>query len=657
MSIPFSNTHYRIPRGFASLLEGLTMEVLREQPRDIPHFAARYFAELLKKREESGFDPAEWSAALEDRYYNNHSFQHQEDATFTARTEDVFSSIGNVQLSQVFTSSVQGNEEDGDKHPEDIAFTARSEDVFSSTGNVQLSQDLTSSVQENEEDENKHSEDATFTARTEDVFSSVGNVQLSQDLTSSVQVNEEDEDKHSEEATFTARMEDVFSSVGNVQLSQDLTSSVQESAEDEDKLPEDTARSKDVLSSARKEEDENKHPEDTVFTARTEDVFSSTGNVQDLTSSVQENEEEEDKLGEDNAIPAHTEDTSDRTESVPVLDNAEDTVEPQDPPSSSLLAEVEPQEEKSDTDNTLREQSATVIQAAFRGHQAREGVRKLKDEPGEKFSGQEYPPSEETASHQEHLEHGEHLEPQPEEKSQEDSAPLQSDDNNTETEPIPHGGATTEDRLSGEHPLDEGLEIGQTQDLQEEKEKQKEDGHENPIIEDVPGDHGGPQAHEEEKENIEDQDTTQNQGHIEDKVAKENDGDGHHIQDEEETQEPDTSVTHEAKMIEEQQESADNQDNETKEQLEEKIEEQAEATTNMTGEQQEDREENEALRKQTEEALDIALDDPDANAAAAKIQAGFRGHMTRKKMKSGDKDVKHKEGKEGSSAQGEHEGD
>ncbi|CAJ0967085.1 unnamed protein product [Ranitomeya imitator] len=66
---------------------------------------------------------------------------------------------------------------------------------------------------------------------------------------------------------------------------------------------------------------------------------------------------------------------------------------------------------------------------------------------------------------------------------------------------------------------------------------------------------------------------------------------------------------------------------------------------------------NEALRKQAEEALDIALDDPDANAAAAKIQAGFRGHMTRKKMKSGDKDVKHKEGKEGTSAQGEHEGD
>lgn len=31
--------------------------------------------------------------------------------------------------------------------------------------------------------------------------------------------------------------------------------------------------------------------------------------------------------------------------------------------------------------------------------------------------------------------------------------------------------------------------------------------------------------------------------------------------------------------------------------------------------------------------MDIPLDDPAANKAATKIQAGFRGHMTRKKMK------------------------
>ncbi|XP_075384120.1 neurogranin [Tenrec ecaudatus] len=37
-----------------------------------------------------------------------------------------------------------------------------------------------------------------------------------------------------------------------------------------------------------------------------------------------------------------------------------------------------------------------------------------------------------------------------------------------------------------------------------------------------------------------------------------------------------------------------------------------------------------------DDILDIPLDDPGANAAAAKIQASFRGHMARKKIKSGE---------------------
>uniref|UniRef100_A0A8C2B349 RIIa domain-containing protein n=1 Tax=Cyprinus carpio TaxID=7962 RepID=A0A8C2B349_CYPCA len=75
MSVPFSNTNLRIPRGFGNLLECLAKEVLRDQPEDIPTFAAHYFTKLLKAREESGLDPAEWGAKLEDRFYNNHSFK------------------------------------------------------------------------------------------------------------------------------------------------------------------------------------------------------------------------------------------------------------------------------------------------------------------------------------------------------------------------------------------------------------------------------------------------------------------------------------------------------------------------------------------------------------------------------------------------------
>ncbi|XP_067419392.1 sperm surface protein Sp17-like isoform X1 [Emydura macquarii macquarii] len=75
MSIPFSNTHHRIPLGFANLLEGLAREVLREQPEDIPAFAAKYFEELLDNREKTKYDPVEWGAKLEDRFYNNRAFE------------------------------------------------------------------------------------------------------------------------------------------------------------------------------------------------------------------------------------------------------------------------------------------------------------------------------------------------------------------------------------------------------------------------------------------------------------------------------------------------------------------------------------------------------------------------------------------------------
>uniref|UniRef100_A0A8D0L201 Sperm surface protein Sp17 n=1 Tax=Sphenodon punctatus TaxID=8508 RepID=A0A8D0L201_SPHPU len=66
MSIPFSNTQQRIPRGFANLLEGLAREVLREQPEDIPCFAAEYFEDLLEERERHGIDPSEWKEQLEE---------------------------------------------------------------------------------------------------------------------------------------------------------------------------------------------------------------------------------------------------------------------------------------------------------------------------------------------------------------------------------------------------------------------------------------------------------------------------------------------------------------------------------------------------------------------------------------------------------------
>ncbi|KAJ8019374.1 Sperm surface protein Sp17 [Holothuria leucospilota] len=74
MAVPFSNTKLRVPRGFQNLLEGLAKEVLRNQPDNIYAFAAVYFSNLLKIREEQGIDPAEIGAKHEDRFYNNKAF-------------------------------------------------------------------------------------------------------------------------------------------------------------------------------------------------------------------------------------------------------------------------------------------------------------------------------------------------------------------------------------------------------------------------------------------------------------------------------------------------------------------------------------------------------------------------------------------------------
>ena len=45
-----ANTQLHIPKGLQSLLVGLSMEVLRHQPSNIPAFAANYFEKLLKQR-------------------------------------------------------------------------------------------------------------------------------------------------------------------------------------------------------------------------------------------------------------------------------------------------------------------------------------------------------------------------------------------------------------------------------------------------------------------------------------------------------------------------------------------------------------------------------------------------------------------------------
>ena len=50
MSVSYAPTRLRIPTGFEHILEGLTREVLRDQPEDIVHYAAEYFQRMLEQR-------------------------------------------------------------------------------------------------------------------------------------------------------------------------------------------------------------------------------------------------------------------------------------------------------------------------------------------------------------------------------------------------------------------------------------------------------------------------------------------------------------------------------------------------------------------------------------------------------------------------------
>jgi hypothetical protein len=50
MSVPFSNTKLRVPQGFQTLLEMLSKEILRQQPKNIYAFSAKYLDDLLKSR-------------------------------------------------------------------------------------------------------------------------------------------------------------------------------------------------------------------------------------------------------------------------------------------------------------------------------------------------------------------------------------------------------------------------------------------------------------------------------------------------------------------------------------------------------------------------------------------------------------------------------
>ncbi|CAK8677800.1 unnamed protein product [Clavelina lepadiformis] len=55
MSVRYGAIKLKVPDGFKQLLENLSREILREQPKNIPRFSAAYFNRLLERREQ-GYD-------------------------------------------------------------------------------------------------------------------------------------------------------------------------------------------------------------------------------------------------------------------------------------------------------------------------------------------------------------------------------------------------------------------------------------------------------------------------------------------------------------------------------------------------------------------------------------------------------------------------
>ncbi|XP_062417146.1 RE1-silencing transcription factor [Pungitius pungitius] len=135
MSVPFCNTHLRIPRGFGTLLEGLAREVLRDQPKDIPKYAAQYFSALLKQKEDSGMDPAEWEAKLEDMYHNN-----------------AFKAPGAIPEKYPATEVMMSNEQSKDHLTEDeSSYSGETFDLSTTQGTSREELDLTASTEGYEE--------------------------------------------------------------------------------------------------------------------------------------------------------------------------------------------------------------------------------------------------------------------------------------------------------------------------------------------------------------------------------------------------------------------------------------------------------------------------------------------------------------------------
>ncbi|XP_053546453.1 sperm surface protein Sp17 [Bombina bombina] len=524
MSVPFSNTNFRIPKGFANLLEGLTREILREQPTDIPLFSAKYFAALLKQRQESNFDPAEWGAVIEDRLSNNNAFKHAELNTNASESEE---------NKKIRTETIS--------HLENLEENSLSENTFHSSS-AEQTENIT-------EDFTKAQAATTIQAAFR------GHVAKKEVKRKKKEIATEDDPERLIASSMDEPLQEKQQSTEQKEELQNEQNENFKTEQNEDLREETLSDGPDTpLESTYMNYSSTIHENNTSHEMPAEETGATTSNEHEIIDQKQDL------------------DVSDISDIIEATNLENDVKEEQ-----SI--------EHSKTETELLQTSDT---------HSDEDVIKNKNEVEEDVIKNENEVEEDVIKNE----------------------------NEVEEDVIKNENEVEEDVIKNENEVEEDV-IKNENEVEEDAIK-----NENEVEEDVIKNENEVEEDAIKNENEVEEDVIKNENEVEAETVSEN-GIFRNLTEQ-------TNIENNGLAMEE---SPNNE---------------SDLLHSKSSEVNETEEENETSRKQQDDALDIALDDPDANAAAAKIQAGFRGHMTRKKMKSGEKELKNKDAGRTS---GDNEGD
>lgn len=611
MAVPFSNTHLRVPRGFGAILEGLTREILRDQPKDIPKYATVHFEALLKQREESGIDPSDWAAKLEDRYYNNHSFKTSEKdlASKTSVSNE------NAQESQT---------EDYSSHSEEDA------SLSTTKSKVPDDSDFTKSTEEREDCIITHEDSVNGLANVEP-YELSGSEEVKDPaftpLSQAERLQNENSKTTGSHQTRSHSDLELLSESANIDVCAEELAVSETSGEP---LKKDENEVDDRQITDRAEGDpvdvnfcatdlalEEKTAEDVSFIkegeadvtlqlseTRLQSPVSQLETTEHLPQEAEtKNEASEVEASIENAVESESQQTMDDENEQAVNINMTTETEDHLEPNQEEELEVERQEETKDDEEEANESDLNDYDDNYREDSV-ENIKALKTstELENLEAENNYVIDDEDKSNQK-------------EYSEEYGNPAFREETHATDEIQTEEHQDVNDK-DDERDLSQ-LTQSDMKTLELEEQSEALDSSTNDMTED----------NEEEQQKTEKVTTASQELHTEAKELVEEEKLDHDIQEDQAECEQDSIIPdlekradQRATGFQEKQQSHGPQRD----------------TSDPEGETT-DKQEECSRPQEEEDIMDIPLDDPEANRAAAKIQAGFRGHMTRKKMKPEDK--------------------